>query len=274
MDITSSGFAGSVDEAQWAFLASLLGTRYAVGSAADFKATAVAGQRQVSIAPGKALGKGVLASALTAGIVNLGTPNAGQWYLIVLRRDWTAKTIATVAIAASTTSSAVPTVPPTVLPSLNQNAGTLDDQLICWAWVRSTTTEVVIFDLRTLPLDDRVVATSSALAGSGSKALALRLDTDNSMTLTDTSSSTNIFVVDSTGTITAGKMSWSQITNVPNTFPPSGHTHPVSQISDAGAVGANVLTSASQTAALNALGIYVQAAAPANVAGRVWIKSA
>lgn len=56
------------------------------------------------------------------------------------------------------------------------------------------------------------------------------------------------------GSGTGGLVLWDSIPDKPTTFPPSPHTHPVGQISDASAVGKAVVTAASQQAARAAIG--------------------
>lgn len=47
---------------------------------------------------------------------------------------------------------------------------------------------------------------------------------------------------------------WDTMVNKPATFPPANHTHPVAQISDATAIGQNLVTAATQQAGRNAIG--------------------
>lgn len=56
------------------------------------------------------------------------------------------------------------------------------------------------------------------------------------------------------GTGSGGVTSFTQLTDVPATFPPSAHTHPSTQLSDATAVGRAVVTAATAQAARQAIG--------------------
>lgn len=69
---------------------------------------------------------------------------------------------------------------------------------------------------------------------------------------------------------------WADITGKPTTFPPSVHGHALTDANITGILPLNQGGTGADTAvaALQALGIYVQAAAPAHANGRVWIKRA
>lgn len=51
-----------------------------------------------------------------------------------------------------------------------------------------------------------------------------------------------------------GSVAWEDVEDKPDSFPPSSHTHPAAQISDATAVGRGVLTAADAAAARAAIG--------------------
>ncbi|TFD47565.1 hypothetical protein E3T46_17365 [Cryobacterium sp. Hh11] len=150
MAITGYGFDGTLDEAKLAKMMALAGVRYAVGSAADYMATQVAGVRSISISAGDAYAPFVMATAPTAEVVAFSAPTAGQWHLSVLRRTWagTGGTCELVAVAGATTTSTTPTAPPTAYPTINSTPGVVDDQPLWWAWVNATTTAVALFDAR------------------------------------------------------------------------------------------------------------------------------
>lgn len=149
---TSVGFDGTITEIQWAGLSSLLGNGYVAAGNGDCKVTAVAGARSVSVAAGSLYGDGVQSTNSGAETVALTTPVNGQWYLIVLRRTWASNTAALVAVAGATTSTTIPTSPPSTYPTINTNVGVLTDQPIAWAWCNSATTDVVVSDLRQFPV--------------------------------------------------------------------------------------------------------------------------
>lgn len=90
MAISSVGYDGTVDEAQWASMVSKVGGyEYGVDKAGDFAVTQSAGTRMVSIAPGVAWGRGVLDVSDTLVVVQLDAVTTGTRYdLIALRRSW------------------------------------------------------------------------------------------------------------------------------------------------------------------------------------------
>lgn len=149
MTTTSYGFAGSLGAADYAKMARYAGS-YGVAASGDWAVSAVSGQRAVSIAAGEIFGWNVRSVSTAAQTVNLPTPSAGQWFLIVATRDWGAKTTTPNYVAGATTSTTTPTAAPSSLPAINATPGTLDDQPLAWAWVNNTSTVVTIFDARTI----------------------------------------------------------------------------------------------------------------------------
>jgi hypothetical protein len=145
---TNVGFDGTINEAQWASLAGLLGNDYVAAGNGDCVVTAVPGTRSVSVAAGSLYGHGVLSTNSGPETVAMTTPVNGQWYVIALRRTWATNTAALVAIAGATTTTTTPTAPPTSFPTLNTNKGVLTDQPIAWAWCNSANTTVVVYDIR------------------------------------------------------------------------------------------------------------------------------
>ena len=145
---TSVGFDGTINEAQWASLAGLLGNDYVAAGNGDCVVTAVPGARSVSVAAGSLYGDGILSTNSGPETVAMTTPVNGQWYVIALRRTWATNTAALVAIAGATTTTTTPTAPPTSFPTLNTNKGVLTDQPIAWAWCNSANTTVVVYDIR------------------------------------------------------------------------------------------------------------------------------
>lgn len=160
---TNVGFDGTINEAQWASLAGLLGNGYVAAGNGDCLATAVPGARSVSVAAGSIYGDGILSTNSAPETVAMTTPVNGQWYVIALRRTWATNTAALVAIAGATTTTTTPTAPPTSFPTLNTNVGVLTDQPIAWAWCNSANTTVVVYDIRLKAVKSLppVVATSA-----------------------------------------------------------------------------------------------------------------
>jgi hypothetical protein len=157
MAISTVGYTGTVDEAAIAQIMLLAGKRYAVADAASFKVTAVAGSRQVIVAPGVAYAAFVkVTNTAPVPLTAWTLASGGQWHLIVLERDWSGAGSATIkAIAGPTTSTLVPTAPPSSYPAeFKSLPGVLDDQPLAWVHVTAASTAVTIIDLR--PLDGPV----------------------------------------------------------------------------------------------------------------------
>lgn len=95
MAITSIGYDGSVDEFNWALLAPVLGHRYGVIGAADWRVSAVPNvDRAVSVNVGVGFALGVRDDSTTAVTIGpfdvaVGTP---RWDMVVARRNWTTNT--------------------------------------------------------------------------------------------------------------------------------------------------------------------------------------
>ena len=90
MAIESVGYDGTVDEVQWAKMASRVGTsEYGVDQAGDFAVNVIAGDRALSVAKGTAWGLGVMDTSDSSINILLPQVTSGyRWDLIVLRRDW------------------------------------------------------------------------------------------------------------------------------------------------------------------------------------------
>lgn len=109
MTITSIGYEGTVDYADWAVLITSQGAPYSVFAADGFAVAAGAGTREVTVQPGRASGHGILddsdaVETLTGASVSSGS----RWDLVALRRDWAAGTTTPVLIQ-GTSSKAIPT---------------------------------------------------------------------------------------------------------------------------------------------------------------------
>lgn len=146
MTITSWGFQGTIDEIQWAKHAQLLGNEYAAGP--GLVPFAVAGSRQVRIPVGILHGKGITSEVTAAETVNLPTPSAGQWHLIVLRRVWATKSAAFVALPSNTTTMPLVGGPPVAFPEARLAIpGSTDDMPVMWVHTNSTDATLVTFPL-------------------------------------------------------------------------------------------------------------------------------
>lgn len=168
MDIMAAeswGYSGSINAQRWAEMAQFFGTRYAVLDDTTWDATPVANERQVSIAGGMGYGHGVADNFTSDSVLALPAPTLtnGLWYLICARRDWAGRVTDFVALPGDGTDSVTPTEPPAEYPALGTEAderkatpGVMDDHPVWWAWVKTSSTDVVLFDLRTYPIGDSI----------------------------------------------------------------------------------------------------------------------
>lgn len=145
MAITSIGYDGSVNEAQWAKLLPLAGSaHYGVAGANDWKITPHATlDRGVSIAAGSGWGQGVLdTSDATVSLQGATIGSGSRWDLVVARRNWAGT-------GGSTTFVLVGGSANKALPARNTTPGTLDDQpLALVQFTAGSTGATAIIDLR------------------------------------------------------------------------------------------------------------------------------
>lgn len=143
MAITSVGYERAITYAELGVLLSYAGAQYSVVGVDSFRCGINFGgpDRSIRVLPGRAVGQGILddldaAVTLTAAPVTSGD----RWDMVVLRRNWTAKTTDLVLVSGSSTKA---------LPARSQEPGVEDDQPI--ALVRFTagqTQAVEVVDLR------------------------------------------------------------------------------------------------------------------------------
>lgn len=162
MAFNSWGWRGTVDELQWAKSAALLGRRTGVGGDGDLRVTQVSGLRRISVAAGLLLGGGITTEASGSNLLDLTTPSAGVWRLVVVRKSTDAKSTSLVAIDGPTTTTAVPTAPPAGfnVSNVQRIQGATWEDALALVWVNSANTTMVIYDLR-------VIANEGVLCGSG-----------------------------------------------------------------------------------------------------------
>jgi hypothetical protein len=145
MAITSIGYDGSINEAQWAKMIPLVGSsNYGVAGAGDFKVTPHATMdRGVNIATGSAWGYGVYDTSDATISLQGNTVGSGtRWDLVVIRRNWSGT-------GGSTTVMIVQGTASKVLPSRNTTPGTLDDQPIALVqFTAGQSAPTAIVDLR------------------------------------------------------------------------------------------------------------------------------
>jgi hypothetical protein len=154
MAISSLGFDGSLNEAGFAVLMTQSGIKYSVAGPGDLLVSATPGSRAVSVAAGTAYGTGVGAINSDPIALTIDTPSVGGWYLVVLRRDWADNSITPLVLTGPTTTAATPTTVPSTLPTMESVPGVRDDQKLAWVWANSSTTELVMFDIRAKTVTD------------------------------------------------------------------------------------------------------------------------
>lgn len=145
MAITSVGYDGSVNEAQWAKLIPLVGSsHYGVAGSADWKVTAHATMdRGVNIAVGSGWGHGILDTSDATVSLQGGTVPAGnRWDCVVARRNWSGT-------GGITQFLLIPGTGTKQIPSRNTTPGTIDDQPIALVqFTAGQTAPTQIIDLR------------------------------------------------------------------------------------------------------------------------------
>lgn len=141
MAITSIGYAGSINTTQFANLADHLGVSYNIVGEGDFNATATSGDRQLSIAPGTATGRGVRDTKTGSDIVQMPPISSGTRYdLVALRRNWNTGVTSLVVIQGTSTRA---------VPGRMTNPGDQDDHPLWLVRVQAGLSAVQeVIDLR------------------------------------------------------------------------------------------------------------------------------
>lgn len=139
--ITSTGFEGTVDYAEWATLTSHMGAQYGVIEKDSFAVSAGSGDRVVNVQPGTAAGQGILdVSDAVTPLVGAPVASGNRWDLVALRRDWSTSTSTLVLIQGGSSAS---------IPARSTTPGVEDDQplaLVRFAAGQTAVQEVI--DLR------------------------------------------------------------------------------------------------------------------------------
>ena len=151
MAITSYGYPaaagstnGSIDAVAWARTSHLLGSTYAVMSAADFKVTAAT--NGVSVSPGTAHGCGITDVLDTATTLPLAIPTTGsRHWLVSLRRRW--ETTNRSDLVAHDIGGALPSYILTSTPRY-VTPGVVDDQPLAYVSWEPGATALKVTDLR------------------------------------------------------------------------------------------------------------------------------
>lgn len=138
MAITSVGYDGQVNEAEWAdLIAHAGGSMYGVASYADWRPTKVS-DLGLRVAAGKGWGWGVLDTSDANVTVTLTTTAGSRWDLIVAHRDWDTNTTTFTKIEGTSTKA---------IPGRATVPGDVDDQPIALVRVAGGAIAEVI-DLR------------------------------------------------------------------------------------------------------------------------------
>lgn len=156
MAITSVGYDGIVNEAQWAEMIKKVGAaEYGVVGLGDLKVTPLPGvDRTVSIATGKAWGHGVFDTNDANATIQLDIAATGfRWDLIALRRDWSpAGGTTTIVKINGTATKEIPA-------GRLKGPGVLDDQPLALVQITAgNTAPTAIVDLRAWAGNGGVVA--------------------------------------------------------------------------------------------------------------------
>lgn len=145
MTVTSIGYDGTVNEAQWAKLVPSAGSsEYGVLGAGDWKVSAHPSIAQaVNIAPGTGWGWGVMDTTDSTITVQCDAITSGtRWDLIMMHRDWTPP-------GGTTTGDKVTGTSTKQIPPRSTNPGVTDDQPIALVqWTAGQTQPTAIVDLR------------------------------------------------------------------------------------------------------------------------------
>lgn len=156
MTQTSTGFAGTVDDKQWARLIRFGGIP-GVERVGDLPITPVAGARRITLgvnasdttaARSGIFGDGILTDLTAAETVDIPTPSNGQWFLIVLNRKWASRSSAfLVRNGALTSASDAGRLVPNYPATLVSNPGTESDLPVAWVWASSASLTLTIVPL-------------------------------------------------------------------------------------------------------------------------------
>lgn len=149
MAIVSTGYAGTVNDVQWAQMSRFFGQDFGVLNPNELAVTQQSGAKTFNVAAGTFYGRGIMdISDSTVNVAPTVPVSGGQWFLIVARRIWATKATSFLAVAGPTTSATPPTSKPANYPTLQRNPGVQDDQPLAWVWVNASNTTTVIFDQR------------------------------------------------------------------------------------------------------------------------------
>lgn len=138
--ITSTGFEGTVDYAEWSRLTSHMGAQYGAVGKDSFAVSAGTGDRVLSVQPGTIAGQGILdVSDAVESLTGAPVASGNRWDLVVLRRNWGTMSSMLVVIQGGQTAT---------LPARNTTPGVMDDQPL--ALVRFSAGQSVVQEIKDL----------------------------------------------------------------------------------------------------------------------------
>ncbi len=138
------GFQGTVNEVQWASLMAGIGQKYTLITGDPVRSSG----RTVHVDPRSQIGCGVLFKHDAVKSLAISAPTAGQWHLLVARRNWAGKSVSYVLIPGNVTSDVEQADPPTALPAArNKSVGIVDDEPIAWVHARASSTSLKIWQM-------------------------------------------------------------------------------------------------------------------------------
>jgi hypothetical protein len=186
MAITSIGYDGTVDEADWTkLMGEAARSTYGVGGKGDWKVTSHPTlDRGVVIATGSGWGNGVHdTSSTTVSLAGATISSGSRWDMVVARRNWSGT-------GGSTSFAMITGTSTRGLPSRENTPGTLDDQPIALVqFSAGQASAMSIIDLRVWPGEGGGLYAKDALARNYNTAVGTRMiiDGDDWVSVIDSS---------------------------------------------------------------------------------------
>ncbi|WP_336991020.1 hypothetical protein [Leucobacter sp. VD1] len=149
MAMTIAGFQGTVSETQWAKIMTAVAQKYVLTAGDPVRSSG----RTLLIDPRTSVGAGVMVETDTVTSVPVPAPTTGQWHLLVLRRTWgVSRSAQYMLVPGATGPNSAQTAPPSTLPAgRNKSVGVVDDEPVAWAYARSGTTDLQIWQMSARP---------------------------------------------------------------------------------------------------------------------------
>jgi hypothetical protein len=191
MAITSIGYDGTIDEADWTqLMGEAAQSTYGVSGGNDWKVTAHATlTRGVSIATGSGWGWGVYdTSSTTVSVAGASISSGSRWDLVVARRNWSG-------LGGSTSFVIITGTSTQALPSRNTTPGDIDDQPIALVqFTAGQSAPTAILDLRVWSGTGGGLVGNELLARDYNDAIGTRICIDGEDWLSDVSGTSQFWV--------------------------------------------------------------------------------